>query len=55
MGMIYAGICAALAVLLFLSRKEEIRAEPDTPALDRYFLKPAQWLYKRLPGEKSWA
>ena len=53
MGMIYAGICAALAVLLFLSRKEEIRAEPDTPALDRYFLKPAQWLYKRLPGEKS--
>ena len=26
MGMIYAGILVALGVLLFLSRKEEIRA-----------------------------
>lgn len=47
MGMIYAGILAALAVLLFFSRKEKIRAEPDTPTLSRYFLKPALWLYKR--------
>ncbi len=46
MGLIYAGILAALAVLLFLSRKQEIRAEPDTPAFSRYFLKPALWLYR---------
>ncbi len=46
MGMIYAGILAALAALLFLSRKEEIRAGADTPTFSRYFLKPALWLYK---------
>ena len=50
MELIYGGILAALAALLFLSRKEKIRAEPDTPALSRYFLKPAQWLYQRLSG-----
>ena len=38
MGMIYAGILAALAALLFLSRKEEIRAGVDTPMFSRYFL-----------------
>lgn len=47
MGIIYAGILILLAVLLFLSRKEEIRAEPDTPAFSRFFLKAALWLHKR--------
>ena len=53
MGIVYAGIAAVLAVLLLLSRKEEIRAEPDTPTLDRYFLKSAQWLYQRFSGVKE--
>ena len=53
MGMIYAGILAALAALLFLSRKEEIRAGADTPTFSRYFLKPALWLYKRYERDES--
>lgn len=53
MGMIYAGILAALSVLLFLSRKEEIRAGADTPTFSRYFLKPALWLYKRYERDES--
>ena len=53
MGMIYAGILVALGVLLFLSRKEEIRADPDTPVFGRYFLKPALWLYKRCQKKET--
>lgn len=47
MGIIYAVIAAGLTGLLLASRKEEIRAEADTPALSRYFLKPALWLIKK--------
>lgn len=47
MGVIYIGILAVMAVLLFLARKEKIRAEPDTPVFGRFFLKPALWLYGR--------